>query len=83
MEECLKILKSPELLERLAEVEHDQWVRWSKEIAASEHISGERIERWRKYWVSYRNLSEKDKEKDREWARKVLAVLRDYLAQYS
>ena len=58
-------------LEKLAELEHEQWIEWSKEIARTENISKERLERWKKLWIPYSKLSKEDKESDRKWARKV------------
>ena len=62
-----------ELLERLAELEHEQWVAWSRAVAAE--VPAERRRRWQECWVPYAELPEEVKELDREWARKVLAVL--------
>jgi hypothetical protein len=62
-----------ELLERLAELEHEQWMYWSQAVAAE--VSEERRQRWAALWVPYRDLPEDVKEQDRVWARKVLALL--------
>jgi len=62
-----------ELLERLAELEHEQWVAWSRAVAAE--VSEERRRRWQECWVPYAELPEGVKELDRAWARKVLAAL--------
>ena len=62
-----------QLLERLAELEHFQWMEWSKSVAAE--VGAERRERWEAYWVPYAELPEELKEQDRKWARKVLAAL--------
>lgn len=62
-----------ELLERLAELEHEQWVAWSQAVAAE--VSAERRRRWQECWVPYAELPEEVKELDRTWARKVLATL--------
>ncbi len=62
-----------ELIEKLAELEHDQWVEWSKSVA--KEVSESRLSRWEHYWVPYSELSEAVKEQDRIWARKVLAIL--------
>ncbi|MCH9684356.1 MAG: hypothetical protein K0V04_23175 [Deltaproteobacteria bacterium] len=59
------------LIERLAEIEHLQWMQWSKSVA--DEVSPERRERWARYWVPYAELPEDIKELDRAWARKVLA----------
>jgi hypothetical protein len=61
------------LLERLAEIEHEQWMAWSQVIAAE--VSEERRQRWQEQWVPYHDLPEELKEQDRVWARKVLALL--------
>lgn len=62
-------------IEKLAQIEHDQWVEWSRAIMASENISPERLERWKKLIVPYDMLTEEQKEHDRVYARKVIAVL--------
>lgn len=59
-------------VERLAALEHDQWVYWSKGVA--HEVNPERRERWAKLWVPYSQLSEEEKDKDREWARKAIAI---------
>jgi len=67
--------KMKELLEKLAALEHEQWMAWSKAIAEQENISPERLERWKKYWVPYEELDEATKEHDRVWARRVLEII--------
>jgi hypothetical protein len=62
------------LLERLAELEHEQWTAWSQSVAAE--VSDERRRRWQVCWVPYQDLPEEVKELDRIWARKVLQALR-------
>jgi len=64
-----------DVVEALAAIEHEQWVEWSKEIAATENISPERFERWKRLWVPYNELPEEDRQSDREYACKVI----DYL----
>jgi hypothetical protein len=61
-------------LERVAEVEHEQWMAWSKTVA--DEVSPERRARWSKSWVPYRDLPEEEKEKDRVWARRALEAAR-------
>ena len=63
------------LIEGLAELEHKQWVHWSKVVAQQENISKERLKRWKELWIPYNELTEEMKEEDRKWARKVLKVL--------
>ena len=36
-----------ELLEKLAEIEHNQWMKWASTLMAKEKLSPERIERWK------------------------------------
>ena len=69
--------KEAELIERLAELEHEQWINWSKNIVESESISEKRKRRWQKLWCPYNGLSEEMKNLDREWARKVVAIIKE------
>ena len=62
------------LIERLAELEHNQWMAWAKRLMETETLSPERIERWKSCMVPYADLTEEMKEFDREWARKALIV---------
>ncbi|MFV9676121.1 MAG: hypothetical protein ACNYVW_00460 [Methanosarcinales archaeon] len=64
-----------EQLERLAALEHEQWTVWSKNIMQTEHISLDRRIRWDQLWRPYAELTEKEKEQDRVWARKVIAII--------
>lgn len=81
IKEDLKISKARfnfqelELLDRLAEIEHEQWVHWT--LYFLNNLNVENIERWLKQAKkSYWELSEKEKESDRQWAKKVLAIIR-------
>lgn len=65
----------PSLREQLAALEHEQWMAWSQNIATSEFISTERLSRWAALWLPYDELTEEQKDQDREWADKVLAAL--------
>ena len=58
------------LIERLAELEHEQWVHWTRYML--DNLTPENIERWKgQIETPYSELSEKEKESDRVWARKV------------
>ena len=64
-------------IEKLAELEHQQWIEWSKPIA--DYINpayySKKLDQWRKCWIPYSKLTEEQKEQDRVWARKVLEIL--------
>jgi hypothetical protein len=64
------------LLEELAALEHDQWIAWSQDIAQTEQITPARLFRWQELWKPYATLTEEQKDQDREWAEKVLEILR-------
>ena len=70
-----------DLREKLAELEHKQWIHWAKNILKSENISQERRERWEKYFCEYRNLPETVKEQDRIWADNVLEIFKKYIIE--
>ena len=57
-------------IERLAALEHEQWMHWAK--AVEHEVSEERRRSWAEFFVPYEELSESFKELDREWARKVI-----------
>lgn len=69
------------MLEELAEIEHEQWIAWSNNIASRENLSKERLERWEKLWIPYSELSEEMKEENRKWARKVVDFVWDMLVK--
>jgi len=63
------------LLEKLAELEHKQWAHWTNYML--DNLSNENRDKWRRQTkTSYLELSEKEKESDREWARKVLEIIK-------
>lgn len=84
-------LSSEELVEELADLEHAQWAHWTRYmlstlspllepvrmVGSPEYVKAhEALLRWTGQTVTpYGSLSEAEKESDREWARKVLAVL--------
>lgn len=59
------------LVERVAAIEHDQWMHWSKDVAETWPTPAH----WPALWLPYADLPEEAKEKDREWARIVLEAL--------
>ena len=72
----LKQLTDEEIIEFLAELEHEQWMKWADTIMQTEKISDARFARWASCMIPYADLTEEMKEFDREWARKALAILR-------
>ena len=72
-----------ELIEKLADLEHKQWGHWmhyllSKVTPEIRELLYEDITRWeRQMMIHYSNLSEKEKESDRVWARKVPKILKE------
>ena len=59
--------------ERLSALEHEQWAHWTKYML--DNLTPENIARWRKQIdTPYGKLSEKEKDSDRTWAKKVLVV---------
>jgi len=69
-------LTDEEIIESLAELEHDQWMSWADSIMKSEKISDNRFARWASLMIPYAELSEEMKEHDRVWARRALAILK-------
>ena len=74
--EALKLESPEELVELLSELEHEQWMEWSKNIAKNEKISVQRLERWKTLWKPYLLLSEETKKQDRIYARKVIEIIK-------
>ena len=67
--------KKNKLREELAELEHEQWMSWSKYIVANNEVPLELFNQWSRNWKPYSKLSEKQKDKDRIWADKVIKLL--------
>ena len=72
---------SSPLREALAALEHDQWAHWTRYMLDTLRNTGipmtsEIVARWeRQIATPYAELTEAEKDSDREWADKVLAVL--------
>ncbi len=63
------------LIEKLANLEHKQWAHWTNYML--KNFTKENIKRWKKQIKQpYSKLSEKEKESDRKWARRVLQTLK-------
>lgn len=63
------------LLDAVALVVHAQWMDWSQSIAEEEKISDKRLLRWHALWIPYDELPEKEKRKDREWAKHYIKLI--------
>ena len=75
-----KMENKKELIEKLAKLEHDQWMLWAKDILKSEDITKERSDRWKKEsFKPYKDLTEEQKDMDREWAEKVYNIVKGYI----
>ena len=73
----MPVIKMVSKREALAALEHDQWMAWSKTLTEKENLSDDRVERWKKLWIPYSELSETDKDFDRTWADKAYAIIQD------
>lgn len=67
------------ILEKVSSEIHIMWMTWAKEVLKKEKsISKERINRWEKEcFLPYQELSEKMKELDRKFARKIIKIVND------
>lgn len=73
-EQLYEEFKEDKRREKLAELEHEQWATWTKYFL--DNLTDENMARWKKQIETpYSELTEKEKESDREWADKVLAIL--------
>ena len=65
---------SEELIELLADLEHDRWSRWMKYMFAN--FTRANIMRWRRQMITpYGGLPEHSKESDRKEARKTMEIV--------
>ncbi len=70
------------LLERLAELEHQQWAHWTRYLM--NNFDNDHIELWDRLCdTPYINLTEQEKNSDREWARKVIGLMESHIIQPS
>lgn len=69
------------LIEELSDLEHDQWVKWSRVtfLKLDDFTIDEIVNKWRPNWKPYSELPEEEKEKDRIFARKVIERLIEWL----
>lgn len=83
LEEAVKVIEVSSLfkdaghVEKLSEFIHDLWCEWAMTLLETESISIDRYCRWQKCIGSYADLSEDEKDKDREIARKLLDLMKE------
>lgn len=69
--------RQSEIIEALAELEHDQWAHWTRYML--DNMSPDNVRRWRtQIKTLYSELSDQEKEHDRVWARKALTIMESY-----
>lgn len=69
-----RVDKQMQLIEKLAELEHEQWVHWTQYML--DNLTPENIERWRRQIATkYSDLTEAEKDSDREWADKAFELV--------
>jgi hypothetical protein len=75
VKEKLKSIKTnPAIIEALAKLEHEQWVHWVDYMM--ENYTAKNLAKWKiQVKTPYSALTEKEKESDRRWVKKVLEVL--------
>lgn len=67
------------LIEKLAELEHLQWIKWTSTLIREEkELSKKRIKRWKEFSCAYVDLPNSAKDMDREWAKKAIKIFDEY-----
>ena len=70
------------LKEELADLEHQQWIYWSKNLALAQHIDPERLIRWKRLWnTPYKDLTTLEKRQDLVWAEYVRDVITEFIVK--
>lgn len=81
-----------ELIEQLADKEHASWARWmqylfsqcNKDLDWNMTISGSLVKRWmRQIETPYTELSEREKQSDRDEVAHILPIIEQYKAQFT
>jgi hypothetical protein len=80
-DEPLSLSEAWELMrEKVAALEHEQWAHWTAYML--DNLTPENIERWRRQIKTpYSELSEKEKESDREWANKGIKIYSSFACE--
>lgn len=67
-------LNSKHIIEQLADLEHRQWIEWTKYMLKNTNQSN--IEKWKLLTkTKYKDLTEKQKWSDRRWANKTIQLI--------
>ena len=85
-----------ELVEALSDLEHVQWMHWSKNVAYTLELALDAIEHnhselakllikdklvgWKENWKPYSDLPDNIQEFDRIWARKAIGIVQEHKA---
>lgn len=69
-------------VEKLAAIEHEQWMQWAGTMMKREPINQETKSRWKSLMVGYDFLHDAMKEHDRVWAKKAFYVVIDELKNF-
>jgi len=68
-------MNESDLIEVLADMMHIQWAHWAK--YQIENSTEENLKRWkRQIQTDYKDLTEKEKDSDRHWAKKIIDKLK-------
>ena len=80
------------LKEKLASLEHDQWMYWATGIrdffkhavdsgceCRTCNLMRQKFENWEKFFVPYAQLAEDVKELDNQWAEKAIRIIENHI----
>lgn len=80
------MMKNDDMIELLADFEHDRWSRWQKYLFSKCIVNSdgtltipkELVDRWtRQMNTNYKNLPEEEKNSDRREARRIIECIRE------
>jgi hypothetical protein len=74
MRSDLNIKEHRLLIEKLADLEHRQWIEWTKYML--KNLTDKNISKWKKQIkTKYQDLPDNEKWSDRRWATKVIKLI--------
>jgi len=74
-----KIKVKSKKIEKLAEFDHNQWLSWVKSCKKKGFLSADYIKKIGGFLIPYKKLPECAKEKDRDFARKEIALIKNLI----